>query len=206
MVFKCFQLGERSEEYRLRSTELQTTLENVVVRFVHFHCFHRYVQLFGFKKKNIPSCAKIARELAYPLNMFYEKVSSRMLWTCNYFEWKIKESQWNLDITNAQGTGKVSSLLTRSGFVLVSRFFSLHFTITATWAKNIVPYTYDFIIYMYRGSLHRGSTMCGSRRVLSLSSSAATPSLFCTRLLSIIVKYCKCIAFNLTVNLKFFAA
>ena len=80
-VFKLFQLGERSEEYRLRSTELQTTLENVVVSFVHFHRFHRCMKLYDFKKnkKSIPSCAKIARELAYPLNMFYEVVSSMML-------------------------------------------------------------------------------------------------------------------------------
>ena len=43
-------------------------------------------------------------------------------------------------MTHAQGTGQISSLLTRSGFVMVSRFFSIHFTISATWAKNIVPY------------------------------------------------------------------
>ena len=49
-VFKLFQLGERSEEYRLRSTELQTTLENVVVSFVHFHRFHRYMKLYDLKK------------------------------------------------------------------------------------------------------------------------------------------------------------
>ena len=43
------------------------------------------MKLYDFKKKkSIPSCAKIARELAYPLNMFYEVVSSMMLWACNY--------------------------------------------------------------------------------------------------------------------------
>ena len=35
--------------------------------------------------------------------------------------------QWNLDITNGQETGKICSLY--QGFV-ISRFFSIHFTIT----------------------------------------------------------------------------
>ena len=35
--------------------------------------------------------------------------------------------QWNLDITNGQETGKICSLY--QGFI-ISRFFSIHFTIT----------------------------------------------------------------------------
>ena len=51
------------------------------------------------------------------------------------------DTQWNLNITKDQGTGKICSL--QRGFV-VSRFFSVFCTITG--ASKIVHYTEDFSI------------------------------------------------------------
>ena len=41
---------------------------------------------------------------------------------------------------------------------VISRFCSIHFTVTLAGLKNIVRYTEDFV--MYRGSLNRSSTVC----------------------------------------------
>ena len=46
--------------------------------------------------------------------------------------------QWNLDITNGQETGKVCSLY--RGFV-ISRFFSISFTITGLRKSFVIPRT-----------------------------------------------------------------
>jgi len=65
----------------------------------------------------------------------------------------LRKIQWNLDITKDQGNGKICSLF--RGFV-TSRFFFIYFTITEV--KKVVRYTED----LYRGSLHRGSTVEGN--------------------------------------------
>ena len=49
--------------------------------------------------------------------------------------------KWNLDSTKCQGTGEIGLLY--QGFI-ISRFFSIHYTITGL--KNIVRYTEDFVI------------------------------------------------------------
>ena len=51
--------------------------------------------------------------------------------------------QWNLDVTQGQGTGKICSLY--QGF-FISRFFFIYFTIAMTRVKKIVHYTEDFAI------------------------------------------------------------
>ena len=45
--------------------------------------------------------------------------------------------------------------------LVISRFFSIHFTVTLVGLKTIVRYIEEFVISknsLYRGSLHRGST------------------------------------------------
>ena len=62
--------------------------------------------------------------------------------------------QWNLDLTKSLGTGQICSL--NGGFV-ISRFFSIHFTVTLAGTEII-----SFVISrtsLNRGSLNRGSTV-----------------------------------------------
>ena len=58
--------------------------------------------------------------------------------------------QLNLDLTKCQGTEEIGSLY--RGFV-ISRFFSIHYTITGLKISFVTPRT-----SLYRGSLNRDST------------------------------------------------
>ena len=48
---------------------------------------------------------------------------------------------------------------------IISRFCSIHFTVTLAGLKKIVRYTMDLVIYN-RGSLNRGSTVLALESVL----------------------------------------
>ena len=60
-------------------------------------------------------------------------------------------TQWNLDITKGQETGKICSLY--RGFVIL-RFFSIYFTITGLRKSFVISRT-----WLFRGSLYQGSTV-----------------------------------------------
>ena len=71
--------------------------------------------------------------------------------------------QWNLDLTKSLGTGQICSL--NGGFV-ISRFFSIHFTVTlAGTGIEII----SFVIS--RSSLNRGSLNRGSTVIINVSYS-----------------------------------
>ena len=61
------------------------------------------------------------------------------------------EVQWNVSLTKCQGTGETGSLY--RGFV-ISRFFSIHYTITGLKISFVIPRT-----SLHRGSLNRSSTV-----------------------------------------------
>ena len=63
--------------------------------------------------------------------------------------------QWNLDLTKSLGTGQICSL--NGGFV-ISRFFSIHFTVTLAGDIEIISFVISRTS-LNRGSLNRGSTV-----------------------------------------------
>ena len=72
--------------------------------------------------------------------------------------------QWNLNLTKCQGPGEICSLY--RGFV-ISRFYSIHFTVTLAGLENNYHLLYQGLCYnFYRASLNRGSTVITKHTVV----------------------------------------
>ena len=81
----------------------------------------------------------------------------------SFLEVRACSIQWNLDLTKSLGTSQICSL--NGGFV-ISRFFSIHFTVTLAGTEII-----SFVIsrtLLNRGSLNRGSTVVHKTSYLQL--------------------------------------